>query len=133
MRIAVLLITTVAAAAIVLAQSDETPLRNAMKQIGPLNGGVGKKIAAKDNSAVADAEKIKSLFGDVKKFWESRSAHDAVEFATSAGAGFGEVSKLASAGQWDEAAAAQKKIGANCMGCHSAHREKAEDGSFKIK
>jgi hypothetical protein len=56
-----------------------------------------------------------------------------VEFATKAGAQFEDVSKHVAAGSWDDAVASQKKAGANCMGCHAAHREKAEDGSFKIK
>ena len=127
-----ILIAVVAAASVCMAQDDEAPLRNAMKQIGPTNGALGKKIGAKDASASAEAEKLQALFVDVRKFWEGRSTADAVEFAKNANEQFGQVAKLISAGQWEDAAASQKKAGANCMGCHSAHREKAE-GGWKIK
>ena len=32
-----------------------------------------------------------------------------------------------------DGAAALKTVQANCAGCHMAHRDKAADGSFKIK
>jgi hypothetical protein len=47
--------------------------------------------------------------------------------------GFKEVAQLAAAGKFDEASAALMKTQANCGGCHMAHREKAADGSWKIK
>ena len=40
---------------------------------------------------------------------------------------------LAAAGKWDEAGTSFKKATATCSGCHGAHREKAADGSFKVK
>ena len=37
-------------------------------------------------------------------------------------------------GKFDDASAAAKQTAqVNCGGCHMAHREKAADGSFKIK
>ncbi|MEO8663673.1 MAG: hypothetical protein ABI693_34775 [Bryobacteraceae bacterium] len=120
------------AGSLLMAQ-DDAPLRDAMKKIGPATGALGKKIAAKDATAAADAEKLAMWFHEVHGFWEARKAPDAVEFAKTAAEQFGEVGKLAAAGSWDEAAATQKKIGASCMGCHTAHREKAPDGSWKTK
>jgi mono/diheme cytochrome c family protein len=40
---------------------------------------------------------------------------------------------LVSQGKFEDAAAALKTAQANCAGCHMAHRDKAADGSFKIK
>jgi mono/diheme cytochrome c family protein len=116
-----------------MAQNDEAPLRNAMKKVGPLNGALGKKIAAQDAAAQADAKQLQSTFEDVRKFWDSRGTADAVQFASAAATGFGEVASQIAAGKWEDAAAAQKKAASNCMGCHTAHREKAADGSWKIK
>lgn len=119
--------------AFLIGQSDDAKLRDAMKQIGPTNGSLGKKLAAKDPTSADDAGKLQALFESVQKFWEERKTEDAVGFAKAAAMQFGTVSQLAKAGQWDDAVAAQKKVGANCMGCHTAHREKAPDGSWTIK
>lgn len=119
--------------AMVVSAQDESVLRNAMKQIGPTCTGLGKKIAAKDTSAPADAKQLAAWFGDVRKFWKGRKSEDAVAFSKTAAAEFKTIQKLTSAGKWEEAGASFKKATATCSGCHSAHREKAADGSWKIK
>ncbi len=122
-----------AAARLLVGQEGEAVIRDAMKQIGPTNGALGKKLAAKDASAAEDAKKLQSLFAGTRSFWEARKADDAVQFAASASGVYEKVFALIGEGKWDDAAAEQKKVGANCMGCHTAHREKAPDGSWKIK
>jgi cytochrome c556 len=117
---------------LLMAQTNEAPLREAMKKIGPGNGALGKKIAAKDATAAADAKQLATWFAGVEKFWKARKTADAVTFSKTAGADYKAVGKLIAAGKWDDAAAAHKKIGATCKGCHDAHREKAADG-WKIK
>lgn len=118
---------------LLMAQADEAPLRDAMKQIGPTNGALGKKLAAKDDTAAEDARKLQVLFEGVQKFWEERKSEDAVGFSKSAASQFESVRHFAQSEKWEEAAAAHKKVGAACMGCHGTHREKAPDGSWKIK
>lgn len=113
---------------------DEAALRSAMKQIGPTCGGVGKKIAAKDGSAAADAKQLAEWFnGGVAAFWHAKHAEDAVTMSKTAATEFTAVSKLVGESKWDEAGASFKKALATCGGCHGAHREKAADGSWKVK
>jgi cytochrome c556 len=119
--------------AMLWAQPDEAKYRELMKQIGPATGALNKKIAAKDGTAADDAHKLQALFGEVQEFWKARNAADAITFAEDAAAGFGTVGELAASGKWDDAGPSLKKTTANCAGCHTAHREKADDGSFKIK
>lgn len=115
------------------AAPDEAALRSAMKQIGPTCSGLGKKIAAKDATSAADAKKLHALFDGVQTFWKEMHADDAVGFAKEAGAAFQTIARQTAAGEWEEAGASFKKATANCAGCHSAHREKAADGSWKVK
>jgi len=122
-----------AAGMMLWAQADEAKLREAMKQIGPTCSGLGKKIASKDDSAAADAKKLHAWFGDVHKFWKAKSAADAMTFSESAAAEFKTISEQTAAGKWDDASASFKKATATCGGCHGAHREKAADGSWKVK
>ncbi|MEP7366685.1 MAG: hypothetical protein ABI972_25795 [Acidobacteriota bacterium] len=123
----------IAAGSMLWAQPDESKLHDAMKQIGPTVGGLNKKIAAKDEGASADAKKLHALFGGVHEFWKEKQAADAVAFAETAQAEFMAVSEQTAAGKWDDAGVSFKKATATCAGCHGAHREKAADGSWKVK
>ena len=75
----------------------------------------------------------KTTLTKVAAYWQSKNVSDAVKFAQDAKSGFAQVAELASAGKFDDASAAMKTAQANCGGCHMAHRERAADGSFKMK
>ena len=116
------------------APPDEAALKGAMKQIGPTCSGLGKKIAAKDASSSQDAKKLQAWFGgDVQKFWKAKKAMDGVTFSKTAATEFKMIAKLTATNKWDEAGASFKKATATCSGCHGVHREKAPDGSWKVK
>ena len=105
-----------------------------MKAVGAACGGVKKGINASDPKVVADnAKQLQELFAKVQSYWTNNKCDDAVTSAKEATAAFNTTSELAVAGKWDEAAASFKKATANCGNCHTGHREKAADGTFKIK
>lgn len=133
MRKSYLIGCLVLAGGLVTAQTDEASLRDVMKQIAPANGGLGKKLAAKDASASEDAKKLQGWFVDLHKFFADKNLDDAVQFSDSGAEQYGKVSALAADGKWDEAIAEQKKAFASCSGCHTAHREKSADGTYKLK
>jgi cytochrome c556 len=119
-------------AGLLLAQSD-SDYQSWMKTVGATNGSMQKNIAAKDGAATsADAMKLSDTFKQVAAYWEAHNAPDAVAFAKKAQSVADAVAKSATAGNFDEAAATAKTMGANCGGCHMAHREKTDSG-FKIK
>lgn len=122
-----------AAGTILFAAGDEAALRSAMKEIGPTCSGLGKKIKAKDATASADAKKLVASFSPVHKFWKAQKAEDGVTFSRTAVGEFKTVSKLTAQGKWEEADASFKKATTTCGGCHGAHREKATDGSWRVK
>jgi mono/diheme cytochrome c family protein len=105
-----------------------------MKTAGATSGSLRKNLDAKNGEAAsADAKKLQEVFEQVHDFWHKKNVDDAMRFAMGARDGFGEVAEQASAGKFDDASATLKKTTANCGGCHAAHREKAADGSWKIK
>jgi mono/diheme cytochrome c family protein len=105
-----------------------------MKTTAATAGSLRKNLEAKNgDGAASDAKKLQEVFQQVHDFWQKKGVDDATKFAMDAGSGFKEVSELASAGKFDDASAALKKTMSNCAGCHGAHRDKAPDGSFKIK
>lgn len=116
------------------ADHDDDQYREWMKSAASATGSLRKNIEAKNGSAAsADAMKAHEAFGKIEAFWKKKNAADAVGFAKAAGEGIHMAGQEAAAGKFDEASASLKKASGNCSSCHSAHREKAADGSWKIK
>jgi cytochrome c556 len=117
---------------VLLAQSD-ADYQGWMKTVAATNGSMQKNLAAKDAAAVsADAKKLEDTFKQVHGFWEKRGASDAVNLAKQAEDAAAAVSRAASSGNMEQAAADAKTLGATCGQCHMAHREKGASG-FTIK
>jgi mono/diheme cytochrome c family protein len=92
-----------------------------------------KAIESDLNAAASHAAEVKSAFEKVEQFWAKHNVDDAQEFASNIQEAADAVQQAAKAGNKEEAMAAAKQIGANCQGCHQAHREKGADGKFVIK
>jgi cytochrome c556 len=127
------LTTAALLAAFAFGQGHEE-LQQAMKTAGANFGGLRKSIEAKDAMATtAAADKLAAAFPVVRAHFEEHKMQDGVDFATTAEKASKSLSEAAKAGNWDQAAADMKTIGGTCQGCHSAHREKLPDGTFKMK
>jgi cytochrome c556 len=117
----------------VFAQSEEDH-QKWMKTVGVTSGSLRKNLGAKNGeAAAADANKLQDIFGQVHDFWQIKNVDDAMKFSIEARDVFREVAEHASMGMFTDASAALKKLDASCSGCHTAHREKAADGSWKLK
>lgn len=113
---------------------DDAQYQTWMKSNNADVASLRKNLMAKSgDAAAADAKKLQATLAEVHAYWQKKNVSDATEFAMNAENGFKEVGELAAAGKFDEASAALMKTQANCGGCHMAHREKAADGSWKIK
>ena len=119
-----------AAATLTRAQDDYPTL---MKAAVAANGALQKSVASDPGSVADNATKTKEAFAKIEAYWAKKNASDAVTFAKNIEADADDAHAAAAAGKPDDAGAAAKKIGANCGGCHTAHRDKAADGSFVIK
>jgi cytochrome c556 len=116
------------------AAPDEAALRSAMKSIGPAHGALGKKIAAKDASAAADAKQLATWFGASLKFAKAKKWDDATGMNKTAIAAYKAISKSAAKGEWDAANKSHQEASGTCKSCHSAHRgPKGADGVYPIK
>jgi mono/diheme cytochrome c family protein len=116
------------------ADDDFAEYQGWMKSNAATAGDLNKSLAAKDGAmAHMDVRKLQENLAMVMAYWQSREVNDAVKYALDGTYGLAQVDVLAGQGKFDEAAAALKMTQANCAGCHMAHREKAADGSFKIK
>ena len=84
-------------------------------------------------AAATNAGEVQAAFAKVEEFWTRRGTADSIQFAKNVQQVAKEVHDAAAAGNREATAAAARRIGANCQGCHMAHRERLPDGSFLLK
>lgn len=117
-----------------MAITSEADYAAVMKEVGSTNGMLGKAI---QSSASADAAKaaarLEVLFKDVHAYWAAKKVQDATDAAANAIAAAGAISKAVAANDMAAATEARTKLGAQCMACHTAHREKTPEGGWKMK
>lgn len=131
-KLAVTLFSLFAFGALSFAQ-DEAELSKWMKAIQTETGVLRKADPKTGADVAASAEKVAVLYDQTKGFWEKRQMADAVKMSDEGKAAAMELASAAKASDGEKANAAFKTLGGTCRGCHDLHREKAADGSYKIK
>ncbi|MBL8216874.1 MAG: cytochrome c [Bryobacterales bacterium] len=114
------------------AQSVEE-YRPLMQSAAVANGKMQKSLGSDLTGTAPLAAEVQAEFKKIEAFWAKHNVADAQKFARNVQQAAVEVETAAKSGNQQEAAAAAKKIGANCQGCHMAHRDKGPDGKFIIK
>ena len=105
-----------------------------MKEIGQLNGVLNKSMKGGDGAEAAKAAaRMEVLFKNVHAYWAGKKIEDATTAAQNVVTAVQGVQKAVAANDMAAAETARAAIGANCMSCHTAHREKLPEGGFKIK
>lgn len=128
------LVLTLSILAVTLTAQDDAEFQGWMKTAGATAGSLHKNLEAKDAAAAAaDAKTLEGVFSQVQGYWAKKDVADAAKLSMTASEGFKTVAEEAAASKFGEAEATMKKTSSTCGGCHSVHREKAADGSFKIK
>ena len=116
------------------AQSKEVDLDATMKKVGPANAALRKSMEAMDaNVAKEQTAVLRAAFADVERFFEARGKHDAHQWASDARKTVEAIATAAAGSKWDEVKASANSLGKICATCHTAYREKAEDGTFRMK
>jgi hypothetical protein len=130
--IAVFAVTTFSAA--LLAAAPAASLEDTMKQVGATMGKIKKGLDAKSlHEAAGDAEKMQSLMKDAEAIFAGMKMADAVQMSKAAQSAAGDIMSAGHGSNAEGASAAFGKLGGTCKGCHDAHREKLQDGSYKLK
>jgi len=113
---------------------EEEAFDKVMKQVNPASAELRRASEASDKAAVtAQTALLGKLFGETKKFFETRAKADAVAWATEGVALMAAIEKSAAANQWPDVQASTAKVTPLCQQCHAAHRERQEDGTFRVK
>jgi len=116
------------------APMSDADYQKAMKEISPAFMALQRDNASMNH---ADGEKQAQLlsdrFKDVQAYWEAKKVGDAVEFAKGAIAAADATVKASASMDMTTLTSAQQKLQAACAGCHMAHRERLQDGTYKMK
>jgi len=106
----------------------------AMKEIGEQSAALRKSIATpSETDAAASAARLETILKDVQAYWENKKVEDAARFAKNAAGAARAVSKAVAAHDMPAAGTANQTLGAQCMSCHTAHRDRLPDGTFRMK
>ena len=105
-----------------------------MKEIQQMNGMLNKSIKAGDAAEAGKAAaRLEVLFKNIHGYWAAKKIEDATTASQNIVTSLQAVQKALTANDMAAAETARAAIGANCMSCHTAHREKLPEGGFRIK
>lgn len=113
---------------------EEAVLAEAMKKVGAANGALRKAIEGSSvDLARENALVLKQSFNQAESFMKSQRKADAVKWAQDAERMAETIERAAVAGRWEEVKASAGELGKMCQTCHTAYRERFDDGSFRFK
>jgi hypothetical protein len=135
-RSGVLALSFVSAMGLMALAAEKPPAayQNAMKAVAGANNSLRGNISSKNYEGIArDAAAMKAAFTTVEAWWTARNTADAIATARAAVQGAADLETAAQAKNDEGITTAQRVLGAACMTCHTAHRERLPDGTFEIK
>ena len=138
---AVLATSVVDAALTDLAKPKPVPLTPAeeafdkvMKQVSPAFAALRQAADGSDAAAAKTrTTELAKLFADTQAFFKTRNNADAIGWAGDAAKAVTTIEAAVTAGKWDDAKAGATALNGVCGQCHTAYRERADDGTFRVK
>lgn len=113
---------------------EDTKLSALMQQISPASAAMRTAAGASDAAAVkARAAELKKLFGDVRDVFQGLNTMTAMLYASDAVKQVDAADAAAAAGKWADVTTATASLNQVCTTCHTAHRERQDDGTFRLK
>lgn len=113
---------------------EEEAFQKVMQKVGAANGAFRAIIEKSDaEGAKEQSAALKSAFEATQQFFAKHDKKDAVGWAQEAHKIASSIEVAAAAGQWDVAKASAGSLGKMCQTCHTAYRERYDDGSFRAK
>jgi len=114
--------------------AGELVLNKAMKQVGPAFTALRQAVAASSaTDAAAQAAALTSGFTEAAAFWKTQARADAIEWTADALKLSGEIAAAAGKADIESVKTAVPKLQQICGNCHTAYRERLDDGSYRYK
>lgn len=113
---------------------DDEKLSAIMKQVSPASAALRTAAGTSDAAAVkARTAELKKLFTDAQVVFKGRNMMTALIWADDAIKATDAADAAAATAKWPEVTAATGKLSETCTACHNAHRERQDDGTYRIK
>jgi cytochrome c556 len=114
--------------------AEEEAFQKVMQKVGAANGAFRGIIEKSDaEGAKEQATTLKAAFVAAEAFFKPHGKADAIGWAQDARKTAEAIELAAAAGKWDEVKATTGSLGKMCQTCHTAYRERYDDGSFRAK
>jgi cytochrome c556 len=114
--------------------ADEAAYAAVMKEVSGANSALRKALDASDAGIAREqAAVLKQAFTKTAGFWKTRGKSDAVSLADEARKLSETIERAAAGGKWEEVKTSAGSLGQTCQKCHTAYRERLDDGSYRIK
>lgn len=105
-----------------------------MKEVGATVALLRKSVEGQNvELAKQQADKLELLFEEADDFWNARNVRDAADWADDAAEHADHVEDAADEKDFTKAAEHMKLLQGTCATCHGKYRDKAPDGSYRIK
>ena len=113
---------------------DEKQFQKLMKEVGKAAKGMKDNLQAKNAAVVAkDSARVAEIYNQMTGFWKARKADDAVRWSRASAFAATATAAAVKTGDWEKVKLDWDGVGKNCKACHDKHRDKLDDGSYKIK
>lgn len=105
-----------------------------MKQVSPTFNSLRQAVDASAATTVKQhAGELKGFFTQTQAFFKDRGTADATGWAGDAMGLVDKIDAAAAAGKWDDAKASATTLNSLCGTCHTAHRDRQDDGTYRVK
>ena len=112
----------------------EVAMSGAMKTINSAMGVVRAGLEKPDAAQLKEqAAALKKAFAETEAIFKTRGTATAITWSAEALKHATAMEAAVAAGKWDEVKAAAGGIQPLCAQCHGEHRERLDDGSYRIK
>lgn len=113
---------------------DDQKLSAIMQQVSPASAALRAAAGASDAATVkARTAELRKLFGDANDVFKSRNILTAMLMLADAQTQIDAIDAAAAAAKWPDVTAATTTLTQACTTCHNAHRERQDDGTFRLK
>jgi cytochrome c556 len=114
--------------------SEEIAMTAAMKTISPAFAALRTAAeGAKASDVAQQTARLLPAFSQTEAIWDGLGQSPAAQWARDARAQAADIDKAAAAGNWDAVKASAAELNQLCQSCHSAYRERSDDGTFRFK
>jgi len=113
---------------------NELALSDAMKTINPAFAELKAALEnSQSNLVVVNAAKLKPSFAQTETIWDTVGQSSAGQFARDAQEYLASIERDAINGSWDRVKFTAGKLNQVCANCHNTFRDRADDGTFRMK